>query len=631
MTECGWYFDELSQKESRQGDIPTKHALDADISTFVREVLQNANDAGPVDAEKPIEVTFRFQHLERGDGLGEFEEAFQWDDELRAHLEGAAEEEQDLSLHQFLENETDDLVLLTIEDKNTVGLSGAEDADESNYTALVRDMHRSNKDETEGGSHGVGGTVLWAFSGISTVLFCSNPVELDDEEPPRFVGRSYLPDHTVHGELHKGYGWFGRPDPDDSEGRHISLWGEDAKNTATALGTVRPDEYGTSSTVVGFREPGEPQPTGDALEDMIDDIQTAAVENFWPAIRRQRLQVYVEGPRDDEPRPADFQTIDEVQPFRDAYESLYSADGELGEPGATANSVIEFDFPDRSDGSETPETGEATLSVRTADPSDEEFRNKVAVFRGAGMVVQYVDMDDVAKYGSDFHAVLACGEARTELGEEPSFVDRNVEQLLRAAEPAAHNKWTGTPRLKNEYSGRRVGTVKDLQGGLLRDDLRELVAEDDGGAGERLESFEKLFPTGRSGAGGGGGGTSPPSVDKIERDLHELVFEDDHWEFELTLRRTEEGDGWRARVWLTQLFEDGGEGEKLQIDDVTPLDGASKEDVQLDDGVVDVRGSGSGSLRLRCSSARTGPPDPTSGRTARTGVRHELVAGGDSS
>lgn len=635
---CEWYFSELDQKEARQGDIPTKHAFDADVETFVREVLQNANDAGPVNNDEPVQVTFRFEHLEADNGLERFREAFRWEDQFRPHLEAAAEEEQDLSLRQFIENETEDLVLLTIEDHNTQGLSGAEDADESNYTALVRDMHRSNKDETQGGSHGVGGTVLWAFSGISTVLFTSQPVDERDGPPPRFVGRSYLPDHVVEDNLHKGYGWFGQPAP-DRRGRHVSVWGEKATAVSERLSADRPETIGTSLTVVGFREPGESQPTGDAMEEMIERIQTAAVKNFWPAIRRHQLEVYVEGPNDEDPRPADLTTVKSVKPFVEAYEHLYDEESSLGEPGGTANERLTFDFPDRSDGTSTPDEGDVSLAVRTAGPGDEARRNQVAVFRGAGMVVQYVNMDDVAKYGSDFHAVLACGEARTELGADPSFVDGHVEHLLRAAEPAAHNKWTGTPRLKNQYSGRRVGTVKDLQGGLLRDKLRALVAESDDDEGERLESFERLFPVdaGGSGGGGGGGGVSTPGP--LQRTLNEFVFKGDHWscDVSLSVEGGEEdddggaGDPWTARVWLTQLFESGGDGERLPIVDADLSDGSVNADVYVDeDGVLIVEADGPGKVRVKCDSETSGPPDPTSGRTARTGVRHELVKEGES-
>lgn len=619
----GWSFRELNLKESRQGDIPTKHALDADIDVFVREVLQNANDAGPINHSEPIKVTFRFRRLRPGSGLRQFKEAIRWDEQFLSHLEAAAGEEKDLSLRQFLNDETDDLVLLTVEDRNTQGLSGAEDADESNYTALVRDMHRSNKEDTQGGVHGVGGTVLWAFSGVSTVLFTSVPHDKSDGTPPRFVGRSYLPDHAVDGSLYKGYGWFGKRDPNDPDGRHVSTWGNEASELANTLRADRPNTVGTSATIVGFRVPGESQPTGDDLEEVIREIQEAAVKNFWPAIRRKDLEVYVEGPDDEDPRPADFNVVDSVQPFISAYESLRKGSGSLGEPGATASKDITFDFPRRSDGTEVPDEGEVTLAARTAKPADDQLRNQVAVFRGSGMIVQYVNMDDISKHGADFHAVLACGQARTELSEDPSFVDKHVERLLRAAEPAAHDEWIGTPRLKNEYGGRRVGTVKDLQGRLLRDELREMIATDEDRAGERLDTFEKHFPVGSSGGGSSGTTTSTPSP--LERDIRRFEFDADHWEFEATLDRTSAEGDWTARVWLTQLIEGGGDGEQLPIESVEVVDEPTVADVRLENGEVVVKSHSSESLTIRCKSMSTGPPDPTSGRTARTGIRHELV------
>jgi hypothetical protein len=620
-----WYFEDLDQKVARQGDIPTKHAFDTDVDTFVREVLQNANDAGPVDESEPVRVTFRFRHLTPGDGLEAFRSAFDWEQSFGEHLRAASEEEQDGSLENFLENEGDELVLLTIEDHNTVGLAGAEDADESNYTALVRDMHRSNKAQNQGGSHGVGGTVLWAFSGISTVLFTSNPDDADGGETPRFVGRSYLPDHTVDDNLFKGYGWFGKPDPSGT-GRHVSLWGGEAQRVASDLSADRPAEPGTSMTIVGFRERGESQPTGQAAHEMAEEIKRAAVENFWPAMRREQLKVYVQEPTDDSPRPADFETVDSVGPFLDAYNALYEESDGLEEPGGTDDRVIEFDFPGRRDGTATPNEGEVSLSVRTAGPAEEARRNQVAVFRGAGMVVQYVSMDDVARHGPDFHAVLACGRARTELGERHGDLDESVDTLLRAAEPAAHNVWTGTPRLKNTYERGCVGTVQQLQGQQLRDSLRELVADDKGEGGDRIRSMEKLFP-GTRGTGSGSGSTPSPSSPgntAVARDLHELAFDDDHWEAEMTLERQEELDEWGARVWLTQMIEGGRDGDRLPISSVDVVDGDGSVEYQKEsDGAILVHRSGPDPIRLRCVSEATGPPEPTSGRIARTGVRHE--------
>lgn len=621
-----WYFDELDQKVARQGDIPTKHAFDTDVDTFVREVLQNANDAGPVDESEPVRVIFRFRHLTPGNGLEEFRSAFDWDQSFDGHLEAASEEEQDGSIEKFLEDESQELVLLTIEDHNTVGLAGAEDANESNYTALVRDMHRSNKAQNQGGSHGVGGTVLWAFSGISTVLFTSNPEDSEGGDSPRFVGRSYLPDHTIDDNLFKGYGWLGQQDPSGAGGRHVSLWGEDAARVASDLSADRPNEPGTSLTIVGFREPGRSQPTGEAAHEMAEEIKQAAVENFWPAISRKQLEVCVQDPSDDDPRPANFETVGSVRPFLEAYTDLYKREDEFGESGGTSSRVIKFDFPGRKDDTETPIEGQVSLSVRTAAPAEEALRNQVAVFRGAGMVVQYVSMDDAARYGPDFHAVLACGRARTELGEDHTELDESVEALLRAAEPAAHNEWTGTPRLKNTYKRGCVKTVTNLQSTRLRDSLRELVADEQGEDGDRIRSMEKFFP-GTSGIGDGGG-PSPtpgsPGISAVAREIHELSFGDGRWEAEMTLEREDGQEEWGARVWLNQMMEGGRDGDRLPISTVHVLDGDGAVDYEREsDGAILVHRTGPEPIRLRCASISTGPPDPTSGRIARTGVRHE--------
>jgi hypothetical protein len=628
-----WYFREMNQKQSRQGDIPTKHALDEDTNTFVREVLQNANDAGPVNKDEPVVVTFRFTHITENE-CREFKSALKWDDQLLPHLDAAAEEETDLSLEHFLNDKSDELVLLTIEDQNTQGLSGKEDADESNYTALVRDMHRSNKDDTQGGSHGVGGTVLWAFSGISTVLFTSNPVERDGHEPPRFVGRSYLPDHLIGDNLYKGYGWFGQPDPDDETGRHISLWGNDADSTAASLYGNRPDEFGTTTTIVGFREPGEGQPTGENMVETVELFKRSAVENFWPAILRGNLKVKVQGPEDDSPQPANLETVNSVEPFVDSYRRMYKNDGKVGEPGGVKSEHVDFDFPTRSDGADTPDQGTVTVSVRTAGPSDDERRNQIAVFRGSGMVVQYVDLSDVAKYGADFHGILAAGRARASPEREPDDADLHVEKLLRAAEPAAHDEWTGTPRLKNEYNDYpvgRVGLVKSLQGSRLRDTVRDLITDDDESDGERISNFEKWFPGARNESTSDGPSPpspSTPSVSSINRDIHDFSFNGTRWTFDVSIEPNVDTDeGWEVKLWLTQLIENGGDGERISIDSVETVN------VEVEDAICGIDASGNafvqasspGAVRLRCQSRETGRLDPTSGRIGRTGIRHELV------
>ena len=68
-----WFFFSGGPGAPRYGDDPTKHAIDHDSESFVREVVQNANDQR-LDNEDPVEVRFRFITL-TGDERSEFLEA----------------------------------------------------------------------------------------------------------------------------------------------------------------------------------------------------------------------------------------------------------------------------------------------------------------------------------------------------------------------------------------------------------------------------------------------------------------------------------------------------------------------------------------------------------------------------
>jgi len=174
----GWGFSRANRRGEWSGGDPTKYALDKEISIFTREVLQNANDQGPED-DGPVEVTFRLTPLS-GDDLDQFKEAIDWDT-LHGHLETVADMDKGGGYRRYLNRieEEDDLLLLTVEDRNTTGLIGSDDDESSNFRALVRDVLFSSKpdDGTSGGSYGLGKAVLWAFSGVSTVIFNSQLAE----------------------------------------------------------------------------------------------------------------------------------------------------------------------------------------------------------------------------------------------------------------------------------------------------------------------------------------------------------------------------------------------------------------------------------------------------------------------
>lgn len=297
MTSARWKFPDQESGLTDYHSIPTEKALDSELETFVREVLQNANDQGIRDQE-PVKVTFDFNKLT--DELDGFLDALQWNNQpddaknLRWHIQRAMENEQarDPGLKRFMEGfNQQELLVLSIHDENTTGLNGEEDDSSDPFGALVKDFGGSEKPESSsGGSHGVGKTVLWAFSGLSTVIFNSTPNDhQSDCTPPRLIGRSILPAHK-HEDDNKTYtnhGWFGLNSVEEISrlGRPPSVWNDDGKSSelADSLCVSRDNSSsGTSIGVVGFRIPGEemhPDP-----EELVEDISHAAVKHFWPAI-----------------------------------------------------------------------------------------------------------------------------------------------------------------------------------------------------------------------------------------------------------------------------------------------------------------------------------------------------------
>ena len=566
---AGWGFSRANRRGEWSGGDPTKYALDKEISVFTREVLQNANDQGPED-DGPVEVTFRLTPL-TGNDLAEFKEAIDWDD-LYTHLDTVADMDKGHGYRRYLNHieEEDELLLLTIEDRNTTGLIGSDDDESSNFRALVRDVLFSSKpdDGTSGGSYGLGKAVLWSFSGISTVIFNSQLHEDPaDRSSPRLIARTRLPTHRADGgnTIYQGPGWFGHFDSADDEIPR-SIWGGEAEELADALHVGRPDVSGTSATVVGFRDPtAEEQPS---VDELADDILEAAVKYFWPAIHFGDLEVSVETP--DGVQEADIDQVPAVQPFIECVDERFDADAELDAPGDIAKQEIPVEMPDEYDGTET-EDGSVTLGVRLADPDDDgELVNKVAFFRGAGMVVKYWDRDRVVLGDRDFYGTLVCGRARAWGNGGPTAADEDIERFLRAAEPPEHDTWTSTENLKDGYKRGGPTAVSRLHDDVT-DSLRELVQQSRSRGKLGPKRLAKRFPIGR-GSSNRSESTTPERVLDGETTV---TFNNDtnRWEFSGYLEPVvDDHRGWSATVSLRRMAEDGATEDFIPVVSIQPDD-----------------------------------------------------------
>ncbi len=560
--QAEWYFFNGGPGAPRYGDDPTKHAVDHDSEAFVREVLQNANDQG-LDNDDPVEVTFRFISLS-GEEKRSFLDALGWEDGLAERVRSIARTTHGRGYEPFVDrvqNSDKDIRLLIVEDRNTTGITGGWDQD-SNYAALVRDeLYSSKQDETAGGSYGLGKSVLWTFSGASTVIFNSHPVTgRDSNRPPRLIARSKFPTHRLPDDekTYQGAGWLCVPTQTEDGVRPGSLWGDHASERAERLHVDRPSVSGTSAMVVEFRDPTRDERPD--VAELADEFVEAAVKFFWPAIYRGDLEVTVETP--DSTIEAVVDAVPSIRPFVDCYEARFSESESLHNPGDVAGLDIPTRLPPRADGTETPD-GSVRLAARLASPADDDtYLNQIAMFRSTGMVVKYYDQRRIAFGDRNFHGVLAAGGAR--LDEQSTESDREIDRFLRFAEPPEHDEWESTENLREQYQwGFR--TALDDMFDTGRDGLRHLLSKSESG-NTLSDNVLDRFPIH---GGGSPRSTAPPQDPAFEIDGSSR-FDGDRWVFSGSITTTvEDYDGWSIEISLTGIGEDGSRYDEIPVASVS--------------------------------------------------------------
>lgn len=646
----GWKFARSATDEGKSGGNASEYAFEHDLKDFVRETLQNSNDAGQEIAET-TKVTFSFQEL-TGRDLNDFLEAIDWSSEygepaqetLSSHISKVGETDK-TAAHVLEEIEEGKLVVATVRDENTHGLQGPEGGS-GPFSALVLDELITEKEGTgSGGSYGLGKAVLWSWSGLKTVFFNSIPKGVEDKEPPRLISRTQLRAHESDSDdfRYEGRGLFGdlesggtstafsSPEGDtiykwgDGKGRPYSVWGSEAGELAEALNISRPNGvYGTTIAVLGFCEPGGK--SQEEPEDLAEKVAKEASKWFWPAMLREDLEVVVETEEEEvEVEPA---TYPDVRPFINCVQKRNSTRDMLEEPGDVAVETPTFEIEDKENSEDgDTEDGPINIYARLADPDNSgELANKVALIRGSGMVVKYYDRNRVVYGDREFHGVVLAGEARPWTDEEPTDADKDIDDYLKAAEPPRHNNWEYTKNLKSQYEEGAKGTVEGLQRSIITDSIKKLVRqtrEEGRLVAGRLADRLRIPEGGREGADKrertGGGGSH------VVRGTTELSFESptNQWKFSgFTAIQTPDFEAWQATVTLHKVDEEGNVVGIIPIEEIE----CDEEDVYVDD-------SGDEAL-IRCASGTDSitfsgksEEDPFRGE-AQIRVKGEVFKGG---
>jgi hypothetical protein len=311
--------------------------------------------------------------------------------------------------------------------------------------------------------------------------------------------------------------------------------------------------------VVDFQDPTQDERPD--IEDLAEEFVEASVKYFWPAIFRDDLEVTVE--TSEETYEANTEDVPSIRPFLECFKSRFTENELLDSPGDVAGLDIPLNIPPRADGSET-QNGEVRLGARLASPADDDtYLNRVALFRGAGMVVKYYDQSRVAFGDRNFHAILASGEARTDF--PPSNSDQEVDRFLRYAEPPEHDEWESTENLREQYQRGFRTAIEDMFG-TMRDGLRHLIAKSDGGTDLLSDNVLNRFPIHGNGAPRATGNSAPSKVFEIESSSR---FDGDRWTFSGRIEPiVKEFEGWTAEISLTGIGEDGSRYDEIPVESI---------------------------------------------------------------
>ncbi len=596
-----WIFDTLPPSGARRGGDPAEHAFPRNIDSFVREVVQNANDQRL--GSDPAEVHFRFAELV-GSDLDAFLEKLSWKT-LEPHLRAAGKVRSGRPLKRFLDelDHSRRMLLLTVEDRNTVGLTGAESEEESHFRALCKDTLFSHKQSTAaGGSYGLGKSVLWTFSGLSTVLFNSvlreNP---SSRKSPRLIGRAELPSHKVDRRWYSGSGWFGQPGDAEGGKRAESIWHLEASLEARDLFLARRKRAtGTSILLVGFRDPTlDDEPT---VEELDERIRAAAVRWFWPAMEMAYPGLRVRAGKLE----TNAEASEALRPFVECWRGRASRRKTLERPGDIAARAIPFELPPRREGGKRVK-GELSLVVRLAKENErQDLTGHVALFRAPGMVVKYWNRSALAQGMRPFHAILAAGLGRNP--RSPTEADAEVESFLRDAEPPGHDDWISTAALKESWKpgyAKALGQLKDR----VATELRELLAPRPSYGARGPERLQRRFPVGKRGSGR----TEPVAFRFSD---FNASFDGMRWRFAGTVRAEQRGKRpWQTVVSLRELGDGGAELGAVDISsiEVVPTDARAT----IEQGVVHIdAGTGIRMVSFRGATSPVGDEGAVTGELA---------------
>lgn len=159
--------------------------------------------------------------------------------------------------------------VLRISDYGTTGLTGDDTSENGRWFALVKSQGVSNKEDTAGGSFGIGKSSPFAASRFRTVFYGTRT----EAGGVALQGVSRLVTHkNADGKLTQGIGFIGEHDANGGEGGDPVF--RAIRNESLIPQQFRRKEPGTDIWIIGYR----------SGSDWSADLIRSIITNFWPAI-----------------------------------------------------------------------------------------------------------------------------------------------------------------------------------------------------------------------------------------------------------------------------------------------------------------------------------------------------------
>ena len=591
------------------------------LETLVREVCQNTCDRRLGNATAGLYFDLL---LISGDERDRLLQAFDWEG-LRQHIAavkgmgGAA-----LTLRAGLDAmAASTLVCLRISDSHTEGLTGDDWDEEGNFRRLCVQNFTTGDETGRGGSFGLGKAVSWMHSRLLTVLFSSR-VSGAEESGLRVFGRSEIPAHETDQGAWLDGAYLGHPGMRDGIPVAESSWQSVDEASALLLDRAGISSSGTTLLIPCFHEPDREEASDLGIrdpEELCHDLTQAASKWFWPAISWGRLDVQARVFRSGNGAASHVcrAEIDGLwAPFLAAARTPPSTNPALSPGDSSAMDVPGFPIPRRIRPLERPDLlhhpGETAIRLAVTRVSSAETclpcRSTIALIRGAGMVVDYVDGNRLADGGA-YCAVALVGTAllhapTSELAEKQGLLPADVEEYFRAAEPVTHDDWLPTTRrLRESYDWRgSAGRLRSLRSQLRQLVIQNLLIADEETPDRGPELLMRMLNSGKGKVTGQAleRGEKPRLEIHLDRDSSWFDETRGAWALQGELIRHGRGNTAAVSGLSFRSIADSGIGEAWRISSIEFL--GSDKDLSLDDSdsrrlVFSVAG-GFTSLPFRC-------------------------------